>query len=218
VTTGTWITVDVTPFVSSDGVLSLRISSTNSDGADYVSKEGIAGNRPQLIINTGTGGGGGGGGGRQLTFQPTDDATIIQGSATANFGNDATLQTDGSPIQDFLMKFDVSGIGSSTVSSATLRLFVSDSSPAGGVVRPTTSSAWNEGSVTWSTAPLAASSPTATIPKVTTGTWITVDVTPFVTSDGVVSLRISSTNSDGADYVSSEGTAANAPQLIVVTS
>src|SRR3954453_7386139 len=218
VTTGTWITVDVTPFVSSDGVLSLRISSTNSDGADYVSKEGIAANRPQLIINTGTGGGGGGGGGGQLTFQPTDDATIIQGSATANFGNDATLQTDGSPIQDFLMKFDVSGIGSSTVSSATLRLFVSDSSPAGGVVRPTTSSAWNEGSVTWSTAPLAASSPTATIPKVTTGTWITVDVTPFVTSDGVVSLRISSTNSDGADYVSSEGTAANAPQLIVVTS
>jgi hypothetical protein len=219
VSSGTWINVDVTPFVSSDGVLSLRVSSTNSDGADYVSKEGTAANRPQLIVTTGTGGGGGGGGGGgQLTFGPTDDATIIQGSATTNFGSQATLQTDGSPVKDFLMKFNVSGVGTSTVSSATLRLFVADSSPVGGDVRPTVGSAWSQGSVTWSTAPAAASSPTATIGKVSSGTWITVDVTSFVIGDGVVSLRISSTNNNGADYVSSEGAAANAPQLIVSTS
>jgi hypothetical protein len=53
---------------------------------------------------------------------------------------------------------------------------------------------------------------------VSTGTWITVDVKPFVTGDGVVSLRVSSTNTDGADYVSKQGAAANVPQLIVATS
>jgi hypothetical protein len=162
-------------------------------------------------VPSGTGGG-------QLTFTPTDDATIIQGSPSTNYGTQTTLQTDGSPIKNFLVKFDVSGIGTSSVSSATLRLFVVDPSPAGGVVQPTTTSTWNEGSVTWSNAPPAASSPTATIPKVSTGTWISVDLTPFVTGDGVVSLRISSTNTDGADYVSKQGTAANVPQLIVATS
>jgi hypothetical protein len=48
-----------------------------------------------------------------------------------------------------------------------------------------------------------------------TGTWITVDVTPFVTGDGVVSLRVSSTNANGADYVSKQGAASNVPQLVV---
>src|SRR4051794_39107813 len=70
----------------------------------------------------------GGGGGSQLTFTPTDDATIIQASPTTNSGTATTLQTDGSPIKDFLMKFNVSGIGTSTVSSASLRMFVADSS------------------------------------------------------------------------------------------
>jgi hypothetical protein len=158
------------------------------------------------------------GGGGQLTFTPTEDASIIQGSPSTNFGADPTLQTDGSPIKDYLIKFDVSGIGTSTVNSATLRLFVVDPSPSGGVVRPTTTSGWNEGSVTWSSAPPSASSPTATIPKVSTGTWIAVDVKAFVTGDGVVSLRVSSTNTDGADYVSKQGAAANVPQLIVATS
>jgi acid phosphatase type 7 len=72
--------------------------------------------------------------------------------------------------------------------------------------------------VTWSTAPPAASSPTATIGSVSSGTWITVDVTAFVQGDGVVSLRISSTNSNGADYTSRQGTASNAPELVVTTS
>jgi hypothetical protein len=217
VTSGTWMTVDVTPFVQGNGALSLRVSSTSSNGADYTSRQGTGANVPQLVVTFGDGGGGGGGG-TQLSFSPTDDASIIQGSASTNFGSATTLQTDGSPVKDFLMKFDVTGVGTSTVTSATLRLFVVDSSSAGGVVRPTSSTAWDEGSVTWSTAPPAASSPTATIGSVSSGTWITVDVTAFVQGDGVVSLRISSTNSNGADYTSRQGTAANAPELVVTTS
>ena len=305
VSTGTWISVDVTPFVTGDGVVSLRVSSTNSNGADYVSKEGAASNVPQLVVATSGGGGGDtqdptpptnlqatgstgkvdltwtagtddtgvtgyrvwrdgtkidtigavtsytdtnvtagstytytlqsldaaghvsvksdpatatvpSGSGGQLTFAPTDDAYIFQSKPSKNFGSATTLQTDGSPIKDFLIRFNVSGIGTSTVSSATLRLYVVDTSPAGGVIHPTTTSTWNEASVTWANAPPAASSPTATIGSVTsTGTWITVDVTPFVTGDGVVSLRVSSTNANGADYVSKQGAASNVPQLVV---
>jgi hypothetical protein len=51
-----------------------------------------------------------------------------------------------------------------------------------------------------------------------TGTWITVDVTPFVTGDGVVSLRVNSTDANGAHYASKQGAAGTVPQLVVATS
>ena len=306
VNTGTWVTVDLTSFVTGDGVVSLRVSSTNSNGADYASKEGAATTKPQLIVTTGGGGSTDtenptipsnlqatassgrvdlswtassdnvgvtgyrvlrdgnliatigaatsytdttvapsttysytveafdaagnrsglsapavvttpGSGGQQVTFTPTDDAYLVQGSASSNFGSATTLQTDGSPIKDFVMKFNVSGIGTSNVTSAQLRLFVADPSTSGGTIRPTTTTSWNEGSVTWANAPPSAASPTATIGKVSKGTWVTVDLTSFVTGDGVVSLRVSSTNSNGADYASKEGAATTRPQLIVTT-
>jgi chitodextrinase len=158
-----------------------------------------------------------GSGGQQLTFTPSDDAYIVQGSASSNFGTASTLQADGSPIKDFLMKFAVSGVGTSTVTSAQLRLFVADPSTSGGTIHPTTNNSWTEGSVTWANAPPSASAPATSIGAVSTGTWVVIDLTPFVTGDGVVSLRVSSTNTNGADYASKEGAGTTKPQLIVTT-
>jgi chitodextrinase len=158
-----------------------------------------------------------GGGGPSFAFAPTDDASVRADAPTANYGSATTIQTDGSPLKDFLLRFAVSGIGTATVTSATLRLYVVDPSDTGGTLRPT-STAWTESAVTWSTAPAAASSPSVTIGAVTTGTWVTVDVRAFVSGDGVVSLRVSSTSTNGADYASSEGAVATAPQLLVTTS
>ena len=155
--------------------------------------------------------------GGQLTFAPTDDAYIRSDMPGSNFGQATTVQTDGSPLKDFLMRFSVSGIGTKTITSATLRLYCVDPSDAGGTFRPTATSSWNEGSVTWANAPAALSAPTATRGSVTAGTWVTVDVKAFVTGDGVVSFRVSSSSSNGADYTSSEGAAGFTPQLIVTT-
>ena len=155
--------------------------------------------------------------GGQLVFTPTDDAYVRADTPGSNFGQATTLQTDGDLIKDFLMRFTVSGIGSKTITSATLRLYCVDSATAGGMFRSTATTTWTEGSVTWTTAPAAVSSPTASLGAVTAGTWVTLDVRPFVTGDGVVSFRVSSTSSNGADYTSSEGTAALVPQLVVTT-
>jgi chitodextrinase len=309
VSTGTWVSVNVGAFVSGDGVVSLRLNSSASNGADYASKEAGSSTAPQLIVTTqGSGGGssdteapnpptnlsataangavdltwtaatdnvgvtgyrvfrGGSAiatignvtsytdanvtpnttysytvraldaagnvsadsapavvttppasGGSQLTFSPTDDAYIVQGSPTANHGSATTLQTDGSPVKDFLLRFDVSGVGSASVTSATLRLWVTDPSPSGGIVHRTTSSTWGEGSVTWSNAPPSASSPNVSIDRVSKGTWIEIDVSSFVAGDGVLSLRVDSTNKNGADYASKEAGASTAPRLIVTT-
>jgi len=155
--------------------------------------------------------------GSQLVFSPTDDAYVRSDAAGSNFGSATTLQTDGDPVKDFLMRFTVSGVGSKTITSATLRLYCVDSATAGGTFRPTATTTWTEGAVTWTTAPVAASSPTVSLGAVTAGTWVTVNVKTFVTGDGVVSFRVSSTSSNGADYTSSEGASAFVPQLIVTT-
>ena len=50
---GNWYEVDVTPLVTGDGAVTLRATSTSSDGADYTSKEGTIGFAPQLVVTLG---------------------------------------------------------------------------------------------------------------------------------------------------------------------
>lgn len=78
--------------------------------------------------------------------------------------------------------------------AAKLRLFVTDLSPSGGQFRHVPDNSWAEGSVTWSNAPAASSTNTASLGAVSTGTWVKVDVFSLVKGDGTYSLRISSTN------------------------
>ncbi|MEA2001141.1 MAG: alkaline phosphatase, partial [Actinomycetota bacterium] len=47
------------------------------------------------------------------------------------------------------------------------------------------------------------------------GNWYELDVTPLVTGDGPVAIRVSSPSPNGVDYVSTEGTPGLAPELIV---
>jgi fibronectin type 3 domain-containing protein len=299
VSTGNWYEVDITSLITGDGTVTLRASSTSTNGASYSSNEGS--NPPQLVIifsgcndceppsqpqnltaiavtsthidlswdastdNTGVAGydiyrdssykatvdggtttypntsvspgttytynvvafdGEGNrsppsapatattpGGSSLLTFTPTDDASILAASPTSNFGSDQTLQADLSSLQNFLVKFTVTGVGSGQVVSANLRLFNVNPSSVGGVFYRAADNTWNEGSVTWDNAPAADPTPLASLGPVSTNTWYEVDLTSLITGDGVYSLRVTSTSSDGADYSSKEG--ANAPQLIV---
>ena len=67
-----------------------------------------------------------------LSFTPSDDALHIDaGAPTSNFGSDPRLMVDNSPVRHSLLKFNISGIGSSTVAGAKLRLYCLDGSPPG---------------------------------------------------------------------------------------
>ena len=125
------------------------------------------------------------------------------------------MQVDNSPVKNILLKFPVAGIGTRPVVNAKLRLYDVDPSPAGGEFRRVADSSWSEQTVTWATAPAAETTILATLGRVVAGNWYEVDVTPLVTGDGVVTLRVTSTSSDGADYTSKEGTTGFAPQLVV---
>jgi hypothetical protein len=148
-----------------------------------------------------------------FTFLPVDDAYIASGSPTTNYGPATTLQVDNSPIKHFLIKFNVSGLNGKQVTSAKLRLYNVDPSSKGGDFYAVSDNAWQEETLTWNTAPAALTNLLGSIGSVTTGNWYEVDLTSLISGDGIYSLRISSTSSDGADYSSKEG--ANPPQLVV---
>jgi len=116
-----------------------------------------------------------------------------------------------------LLKFTVTGIGNQSILSAKLRLYCVDGSPFGGEFHRVADTTWNEGSVNWNTAPSADSGILGSLGKVSANTWYEVDVTSLISGDSTFSLKISSTNTDGAYYSTKEGAAGFAPQLVIQT-
>ena len=152
-----------------------------------------------------------------LTFAPAADTFVALGFPGTNYGSAAGLEVDNSPVKHLLLKFTVSGIGGRTVQSAKLRLYAFDPSPSGGRFFRTASSSWSESAVTWTSAPAADPSPLAILGAVAAGAWYEVDLSSLVKADGTYSLRVTSTDTNGADYTSKEGTAGFAPRLVVTT-
>jgi Bacterial Ig domain/K319L-like, PKD domain len=150
-----------------------------------------------------------------LTFTPTADAAIKADLPNKNYGASVNLgaRNSPSPVEDFLMKLTVSGVGSRSIVSARLRLYNVDSSDKGGDFYAIADTSWTESGVTWSNAP-AAGSLVASLGAVTKDTWYEVDVTSLITGDGVFGLRVKSTSSNWVGYGSKER-AGVIPELVV---
>jgi tartrate-resistant acid phosphatase type 5 len=151
--------------------------------------------------------------GSTFTYIPIADASLYSGSPNNNYGAAVALETDNSPIKNFLIKFNITGISGRPVTRAKLRLYNVDASSKGGDFHTTTDTTWNEATVNWNNAPAANPATLYSFGAVAINTWYEVDLTSLITGDGVYSLRITSTSSDGADYSSREGV--NPPQLVV---
>ena len=149
-----------------------------------------------------------------ITLRPVADATISKSYPKTNYGSSPYLIDDYNPYRNFLMKFSISGIGSGKVTSAKLRLYVQNPSPLGGLFYNTTTTTWSEKTVTWNSRP-AVSSRLATLGRVYSGRWYSVDLTKYITKDGTLSLRVMSTYSDGAIFYSKEKGSSYAPQLVI---
>lgn len=149
-------------------------------------------------------------------LHPAADANVKSASPTKNYGADPTLRvrtgTASSP-GDYrtLLRFTVPV----RVTSAKLRLYVSDASPDGGRVYAVADT-WDESTVTWATAPAIAqgATPVATIaPTAAVGAWTEVDLSSLMKEPGTYNLELVSSSTNSAIYSSREG--ANAPELVV---
>jgi chitodextrinase len=158
-------------------------------------------------------------GGSVRTFPATADATLAQATPTTPNGTGSRLVVDTSPVNDALVKFNLTNCTSA--SNAILRLTVGsstdDASSSGGAVFGTSNAPWSEATVTWNSAPAKNATATATRnTAVALNQTVSFDVSPLVRGNGEVTFRVSGLSSDAARYLSREaGTDLTDPQLQV---
>ncbi len=150
---------------------------------------------------------------QNLTFIPVADSYVDSSQPGANFGSATTLRVDGSPIVNSYLRFSVSGVGAQTISQVRLLIHANSGSSQGLVAKPVADNTWGEATLNYSNAPATGSS-LATSGSVTSGAWVTLDVTGSVTGDGSYSFGVS-TPGVTAISLSARESGANAPQLIV---
>ena len=150
---------------------------------------------------------------QNLTFIPVADAYVDPSQPTSTFGSATTLRVDGSPIVNSYMRFSVLGVGGQTISQVRLLIHANSGSSQGLVAKSVANNTWGESTLNYSNAP-ATGSTLATSVAVTSGIWVTLDVTSFVTGDGTYSFGVSTPGAT-AISLSSRESGASAPQLIV---
>ena len=152
-----------------------------------------------------------------LTLVPVADTYVSAAAPSTVYGASNRLVVDGSPVSRVFIRFDLTAV-TGTVQSARLRLHVANvfnaQSPAGGSVASTTSTAWSEASTSWNNQPAIDGPLLGALGAVSRNTWVEIDVTQAVDAGAIVSLALSSTNSNGA-YYDSRQSGALAPQLIL---
>ena len=151
-----------------------------------------------------------------LTLNPIADSYVNSERPTKTYGTAALLKTKLSSTKEYrtYLTFSVTGLQGKSVSSAQLRLYVTDSGGGGGV--HTVAGDWAEtgtGALTWNNAPALSQNSVATVGSGTLGTWLTVDLTGVVNGEGTYRLALKTTSSNTVYYDSKEG--AQPPQLVL---
>jgi chitodextrinase len=149
------------------------------------------------------------------TFNPIADSYVYNGAPGTNYGTSTTLKADASPDYHSYLRFNVGDI-SGTVTKATLKLYTTSSSSAGITVKRELNQSWEEGKITYSNAP----APGATLGSsgsITSGTWVSVDVTSFINTSGVFDLVLTTTSTATLNF-NSRDASSNQPQLVIQTS
>jgi PKD repeat protein len=186
------------------GLYSVTLTVANGEGSDSVTKTDAisVGEAPPPPSSA--------------TFTAIADTRVSQASPTSKTGGtDVSLRVRLDPTGSYrtYLRFNVTGLAGS-VTSARIRLWCTDASPNGGTAYPT-STAWDEPTTSWSTAPTATGAALGSAGSVAVGAWAEFDVTSLVAGNGQVDVLIADGDTNSAYYSSREGTAA--PQLVVTT-
>ena len=185
-----------------DTAYTYRVRAWNAAGDSVYSEETIGVTAPD---------------GSTRVFTPVADAYVDDSVPTTNFGAALTLNVDASPVQQSYLKFALTGLAGTTVTSAKLRLYVVNGSVSGGSVSTVSSTGWQEGALTYDNRPAVDGAVLSTLAAVNVGQWYELDVTGAVSADGTLSFGLTTTSTDGAHYASREE-GKNPARLVVAVS
>ncbi|HSF16394.1 MAG TPA: Calx-beta domain-containing protein [Vicinamibacteria bacterium] len=150
-----------------------------------------------------------------IQFQPSADAYVDSKSPTANFGSAPDLQLRAHQKQTLrsYLRFDVTGLGATPISSVKVQLFLTQGSAGStvGLLLPG-GTTWSETTITWETAPpiggVSLGSPQSIV-----GGWIEIDVTGLVNGNGTYTIALTDSTPGRVSYASRES-GTTAPVLV----
>ncbi len=151
--------------------------------------------------------------GTQTTFTAVADSWVDSKHKSSNYGTSWELQVSKDTRSAYL-RFNVEGLAG-TVTAVSLRLYANNDYGSGYNVRSVSNTTWGETTITYNNAPPMSSTVIGSSGSVKKG-WTSVDVTPLVTGNGLVSIGVLTTTG-GTFRVATRETGGNAPQLVVTT-
>jgi hypothetical protein len=152
-----------------------------------------------------------------LTLTPTADTYVHSGTPTTNFGTKTSLTVVGSPVAISYMKFDLTGLAGSTITSAKIKLKVTNDSSNVHSLKLLNNSSWVENTMTYNTRIDTASTPAVTtfIPNVING-FVELDISSVIQNNvgTIITLAIDSSGTNTSAFNSREASA-DKPVLVV---
>lgn len=151
---------------------------------------------------------------RELAFQPTVDAYVVEDEGGRVVDHERKLVADNFSRRSAFLRFDIARLPGPVV-GATLRLYALDGSTDGPKLYPATVH-WTEDSLTWEQRPLLAEAPLGDVGLVPNGSWVEYDVTAAVKGTGSYGFALVTESRNGVDFASKEHARKElAPRLVL---
>jgi chitodextrinase len=147
-------------------------------------------------------------------FTATADAYVSASKPRANYGSSNRLKSESSPTLESFVRFDGGNI-SGQITRATLWLYAVNGSNVGYAVHPV-SGLWHEDTISYINAPAISASAVNSPSSYPSNSWMTLDVTQFVSATGAANLAVTSQSMSALSLASRES-GGKAPVLVIQT-
>ena len=148
-----------------------------------------------------------------LTFLPTADTYVNAASPASNYGKATSLRVDATPDVHSYLRFNVSGLAGTSITRARLLVYANSNAAQGLRALAVADNTWGELTTNYTNMP-ALGLQLAASPAATAGTWVTLDVTGYVTGEGSFNFGITTPSAVAVSLASRES-GVNVAQLIL---
>ena len=148
-----------------------------------------------------------------LTFSPDADTYVNATSPDSNYGGAMTFRLDSTPDVRAYVRFIVKGLAGMSIAHARMMIYSNQGSSLGFQIQSVADNSWGERTTNYGNAPalggvLAASGP------ISAGSWVTIDLSAYITGEGMYTFGISTTSKSALSFPTRES-GQDAPQLVI---
>lgn len=148
-----------------------------------------------------------------LTFDVEADTYVNESYPDATYGTATVLRADALPDLHSFLRFTVEGLANLPIEQARLLVYANNSSSIGINLDAVADNSWSETATSYNNAP-AMGDTLASSGGFTSGDWIVLDVTPYISGEGTYSFGLDTPGTTSLSFPSRES-GTNAAQLIV---